>query len=195
MTHKLDSLRTKLLGLVGAGFESLSTNDLWLVYMRSLGYPTVLEGMAREAASKGVSLDAYQNGDFSVGLGTELAVLSYSQYAFSGTGAPTGDVNGIHWNGSNSLATAVHTCVTEDNKQYEITYEVFNYTAGGVRAVIGGETTAHGFTGLTRTANGVYTERGFTNNAGSTIQDQFRFQSTVTTTTLSVRNISVRRVL
>lgn len=129
------------------------------------------------------------------GFGPELATLPYTGYSFSGTGAPTGDVNGIHWSGSNSLATALHAAVTLDNVEYEVTFEVFNYVAGGVRAVLGGETTAHGFTGTTRTANGIYTERGITNNAGSTIQDQFRFQSTATPTTLSIRNISVRRVL
>lgn len=191
---KLDELRADLLASMGSQYAALSTPELWLIYLAA--YPgSLLDRQAQAASARGQSLPEYIQTPFSEQLGPELATLAYGQYSFSGTGAPTGDANGIHWNGSNSLATALHAAVTEDNAEYEITYEVFNYTAGGVRVVLGGATTAHGFTGTTRTANGIYTERGTTNNAGSSIQDQFRFQSTVTTTTLSVRNISVRRVL
>lgn len=197
MARGIDALRVRLLALVGAGWDHLSTIDLWERYLVSIGMTegSVLDRQVVDALAKGISLGDYQAGELEESFGPELVTLPYASWSFSGTGAPTGDANGIHYSGSNSLATALHAAVTKDNALYETTYEVFNYVAGGVRIVIGGETTAHGFTGTTRTANGIYTERGITNNAGSTIQDQFRFQSTVTTTTLSVRNISVRRVL
>lgn len=191
----LDALRTRLLALVGAGWERLSTPDLWDRYLISIGRTTgtVLERQALEAVAKNTTLAAYQNGDIEEVYGPELVTLPYASWAFSGTGPPTGDANGIHYSGSNSLAAATHAAITFDNALYEVTYEVFNYTAGGVRMVVGGETTNHGWVGTTRTANGVYTERGRT-EATSTVQDQFRFQSTATPTTVSVRNISVKRI-
>lgn len=127
-------------------------------------------------------------------LGPEMFTVGFAGMTTQGTGPPTLDANGIHFSGSSSSAVAIQTLASVNDVEWEVTFTVANRSAGGVRITVAGDTTNKAFVGTIRTANGTYTERGFTSGT-STTQDQIRVQATQTTTTLDVTALSVKRVL
>lgn len=137
------------------------------------------------------------------GLGPEMAPAANSggwtlNLNGGAAGTVTQDANGIHFAAANNIASVSKTAgglVLEDNATYEVKFTVANFTGGGVRVLLGGNTLNHGATGTTRNANGTYTERlALTGTFSSTNIIRIQVTGANGTNTLDVTLISVRKV-
>lgn len=198
--NKLDSLRSKLLTALGAGYERLATADLWDAYLSGTG--TVLERQVAAAAAAGVSLDAYQSGDFTTEevLGEEIALplSGGTGWVAAGTGASYTGGQAV-FNASSSTAVVEMTSVTalNDNSTYKVVFTVTGYTQGQVRVQVYGDTIDHLGTAGPVSANGEHTFYVTTDATGS-LTNRIRIQTNGPSTpgnTLNVTAISVKEVL
>lgn len=79
----------------------------------------------------------------------------------------------------------------EDDATYEVTYTVSNYTGGSVRPLLYADSKVG--VGVTRTANGTYTEQITISASTSTASDTFVIQG-LTSLTADIDNVSLTRV-
>lgn len=200
MTHKLDSLRSKFITLLGSGVASLSIPEMWDRYLISIGRTTgtVLERQIKDSTTKNIPIDKYQRGDFEEVLGAELAPAFGATWVAGGTGATT-DAGGAHFAASSSTTVVEATGITalNDNATYKLAFTVANYTQGSVRIQVYGDTTDHLGTAGPVTANGTYTFYVNTSATGS-LTNRIRIQSNGPTSpgnTMDVTSISVKQVL
>lgn len=198
-----DTVRSKLLGVVGSSYAFLGDAGLWSVYLTTLGYTngTVLDRAAQAAQAAGIPLDQYMNGEFG-GFGPELSPLATSGnwgLVLNGgaAGTVTSDGTGVHFVGAQNVSAATQNGIaTVDNATYQVTFTIANLTGGGAKVIVYGNSTLHSGGTANRSANGTYTENVTTTGGGS-FNQQIRIQAIGTngTNTFDITSISVKRVL
>lgn len=197
-----DTVRSKLLSVVGTSYAYKTDLGLWDVYLASLGYTTgtVADRLAKAAAAAGMGVDQYFNGEFG-GLGPELAAsVSDGAWTFNTSGGLastlTQDGSGLHFVGANNVAAISHTFAGVDNATFQTIYTVSNYSGGGVRMILYGPTGLD-MLGTTRNANGTYQENLSTINGPGSFNNLIRFQATGAsgTNTYDITFVSVKRIV
>lgn len=198
----VDTIRTKLLTVVGSSYANLTTVDLWDVYLKSVGYTngTVADRVAAAAYANGTTPSLYKNGNFA-SLGPELSPLATSgnwNLILNGgaAGTVTSDGTGIHFVGAQNVAAVTQNGIaTVDNATYQVIFTIANYTGGSAKVIVYGNTTLHSGGTAQRSANGTYIENVNTTGGGSFSQ-QIRIQATGTngTNSFDITSISVKRL-
>jgi len=197
---KLDDLRQVFVTALGAGYEHLSTLELWDIYLSLTGYTGGLLQKIRAAAdARGLTVAAYGASPLAVELlGSELAPAFGATWVAGGTGATT-DAQGAHFVASSSTAAVEVTGITalDDNARYRVEFTVANFTQGSVRIQVYGDTTNHLGTAGPVSANGTYVLYVNTTATGSNT-NRIRIQSNGPSTpgnTMDVTAISVKKVM
>jgi hypothetical protein len=114
--------------------------------------------------------------------------------AFSGTGISASG-SSIVFSGASSLSNGRQTTgvIPIEDKTYEITYTVSNYSSGAARIILYGATKS--ITGITYSANGTYTEILTVSTAGGSFPNTITFQNNSGSTgTFTISNVIVRKI-
>lgn len=194
---KIEKLKADLIAAIGGGgLDSLHLSELWNRYLTSVGQieGTLLDRMARDAASLGIPLTLYAAGQISPDLGPDLAagIITDGTWSTVLTGA-TSDGTGVHFLNTAS-GTQSHAITTEDNVTYRIDWTISNFVNGAFRWQLYGATTAHLGQTSTHSSGGVKTEDVTTSAAGS-LNLLIRANVTAVTNTMDITTLSVRKVL
>lgn len=191
---------------VGAGAPSngLGANgDFYLnstngdVYLKAAGAYTVVANIRGPQGIQGVpGTGGGSGGTYQIGGGgtpSELAP-ALNLWTFSGSVPPTYSAPNLVFSSASNLAAALATGIaTTDTGTYNVSYTISGYAGGGVKLLVYGDNTPNIGSGLTRTANGTFTEQITVIPGSGSQSNQLRFQATGTTgtNTYNISNVSV----
>jgi len=195
---KIEQLKADLIAAIGGGgLDALHLSELWNRYLTSVGEitGTLLDRMARDAASLGIPLSLYAAGQISPDLGPNIAPnILGGDWTTILSGAST-DGSGLHYVATDA-GTISHAIDTEDNATYRLEWtQVF--TSGSHRWQLYGDTSAHLGQTTSYTSSGSFSEDVQTIAAGS-LNNTIRSNANsggAGSNTLDLTALSVRKVL